>query len=43
MPADGIIPDLPGDMVPSHSDQERWLRKKVAQACRVEGERYVLR
>jgi len=27
------IPDLPGTLIPRHSDQERWLKGHVAHLC----------
>lgn len=27
------IPDLPGQLVPRHSDQELWLKAHVARMC----------
>ncbi|RDX56478.1 mRNA capping enzyme, alpha subunit [Lentinus brumalis] len=34
------IPDLPGTPVPHNSDQERWLKRYVANLCRLDHERF---
>jgi mRNA guanylyltransferase len=41
MAAVSIIPDIPGDLVPPNSDQERWLKHKVSMLCNLENQRYV--
>ncbi|KAL4067692.1 mRNA capping enzyme [Scleroderma citrinum] len=35
------IPSIPGTLVPSHSEHERWLRGLVANLCRLEHDRHV--
>lgn len=35
------IPDLPGNLIPHNSDQERWLKHHVAVLCRLDNERCV--
>ncbi|KDR73643.1 hypothetical protein GALMADRAFT_72172 [Galerina marginata CBS 339.88] len=38
------VPDLPGKLIPRHSDQEKWLKMHVARMCGLENhERQVLR
>ncbi|KAI0748523.1 mRNA capping enzyme, catalytic domain-containing protein [Daedaleopsis nitida] len=34
------IPDIPGNIVPHNSPQERWLKRHVAMLCRLEHERF---
>ncbi|KAH9945882.1 mRNA capping enzyme, catalytic domain-containing protein [Epithele typhae] len=34
------IPDLPGNLIPPHSEQERWLKRHVAALCHLEHERF---
>ena len=33
------IPDLPGELVPRNSDQDRWLKSLVAGLCQLDHER----
>ncbi|KAF8809031.1 mRNA guanylyltransferase [Phlegmacium glaucopus] len=34
------IPDLPGRLVPRHSDEERWLKTHIGQMCQLENDRF---
>ncbi|KAJ4487738.1 mRNA guanylyltransferase [Lentinula aciculospora] len=34
------IPDLPGEIIPKHSQQESWLKSSVARICQLENERF---
>ncbi len=43
LPSMPRIPDLPGTPVPHNSDQERWLKRYVANLCRLDHERCVAR
>ena len=38
-----VIPDLPGELVPPHSDQESWLKALVAKLCGLDRPRQVFR
>lgn len=35
------IPDLPGRLIPRHSDEENWLKAHVRQMCKLENDRSV--
>ena len=36
------IPDLPGRLVPRHSDEEKWLKVHVRRMCQMESDKSVL-
>lgn len=35
-----VIPDLPGDLVPRNSEQERWLKNHVSRLCHTDPDRF---
>lgn len=35
------IPDLPGRLIPRHSDEEKWLKAHVGRMCHLENDRCV--